>query len=190
MTSKIITVLLAGLLALSCSNQNHLESMIVEGNMIFIESQSSQAPYIRLVTRCKWTHCGIFVNTPDGVQVLEASKVVKLTPIDEFIARSKNGDYRIVTILDDITIDYEKYLGIPYDLEFKFNNGKYYCSELIYDIFKDNGMILCDTKKVSDYPLTKLPQVKELMKKRNIQMDYETVSPKDVMNAYSLINYK
>lgn len=185
---KIINILWAGLLTLSCSS--HIESNIVEGNMIFIESQSSQAPYIKLVTGSKWTHCGIFVNTPDGIQVLEASNVVKLTPVDEFIAKSKNSNYYIVTILDDITIDYEKYLGIPYDLEFKFDNGKYYCSELIYDIFKDNGIILCRTKKVSDYPLTKLSQVRKLMEKRNIQMDYETVSPKDVMNAYSLISYK
>lgn len=184
---KIISLLWAGLLTLSCLNCNMpIDDYLVEGNMIFIESTSSQAPYVKLVTGSRWTHCGIFVNTPDGIQVLEASNVVKLTSIDDFISKSKNGNYRIVTILDNIIIDYEKYLGIPYDLEFKFDNGKYYCSELIYDVFKDNGITLCETKKVSDYPLTKLLQVRKLMKKRNIQMDYETVSPKDVMNAYSL----
>ena len=37
----------------------------------------------------KWTHCGVVVDTPDGLKVLEASKTVKLTPFNTFIGRAK-----------------------------------------------------------------------------------------------------
>ena len=59
------------------------------GDIVFIESQSSQSPYIKLGTMSKWTHCGVVVDTPDGLKVLEASKTVKLTPFNTFIGRAK-----------------------------------------------------------------------------------------------------
>lgn len=158
-----------------------------EGDVIFIESQSSQSPYIRLVQGSKWTHCGIIVDTPNGLQVLEASKTVRLTPIDTFISKSKHGNYTIMSPEDRISnIDYQKYLGIPYDLEFKFNNGKFYCSELVYEIYKEHGIVLRNPKKVSSYWLTRIPQVKSLMKRRNITMEQEVISPVDILTAYSI----
>lgn len=176
---KHILILLLTIVSCTSSSQNYRE-----GDVIFIESQSSQSPYIKLVQGSKWTHCGILVNTPSGLQVLEASNVVKLTPIDKFISKSKSG-YRILYSKDDLQpIEYQKYLGIPYDLEFKSNNGKFYCSELVYQIYKDQGIIKCPMKKVSEYWLTRIPKVKTIMKKRNIEMDQEVVSPKDIYNAF------
>ena len=184
-----INILLALLTVILVSN-SCLASPSVEyseGDVIFIESQSSQSPYIKLVQGSKWTHCGIIVNTPNGLQVLEASKTVRLTPINTFISKSKQGKYTILSPEDRISdIDYQKYLGIPYDLEFKFNNGKFYCSELVYEIYKEHGITLRNPRKVSSYWLTRVPQVKSLMKKRNIQMDQEVISPVDILTAYSL----
>lgn len=182
---KIYTllVLLITILSNSCSAS---PSKFSEGDVIFIESQSSQSPYIRLVQGSKWTHCGIIVKTPNGLQVLEASKTVRLTPIDTFISRSKSG-YTVMCPEDHISnINYQKYLGIPYDLEFKFNNGKFYCSELVYEIYKEHGIKLRNPRKVSSYWFTRIPKVKQIMKKRNIQMDQEVISPVDILTAYNL----
>ena len=70
--------------------------------------------------------------------MLEASNVVKLTPLKKWIDRGKMGRYKRRRVLNKpVKIKYAKYLGKRYDLAFKFNNDKYYCSELIYDIYKD-----------------------------------------------------
>ena len=48
------------------------------------------------------------------------------------------GRYKRRRVLNKpVKIKYAKYLGKRYDLAFKFNNDKCYCSELIYDIYKD-----------------------------------------------------
>ena len=174
-------ILIILLTIVSCTSPSKTFS---EGDVIFIESQSSQSPYIKLVQGSKWTHCGIIVNTSSGLQVLEASNVVKLTPIDKFISKSKSG-YTVVSPKDKLDpIKYTQYLGIPYDLEFKPNNNKFYCSELVYQIYKDQGITCCSMRKVSDYWLTKIPKIQSIMKRRNIQMDHEVISPKDLYNSF------
>lgn len=183
-TNILLALLTVILVSNSCLASPSVEYS--EGDVIFIESQSSQSPYIKLVQGSKWTHCGIIVKTPNGLQVLEASKTVRLTPIDTFISRSKSG-YTVMYPEDHISnINYQKYLGIPYDLEFKFNNGKFYCSELVYEIYKEHGIELRNPRKVSSYWFTRIPKVKQIMKKRNIQMDQEVISPVDILTAYSL----
>lgn len=91
-----------------------------EGDIVFIESQSSQAPYIKVGTMSKWTHCGIVVNTSEGLKVLEASKTVRLTPFNTFIGRAKDGNWCVKRPEQKLpeAIKYRKYLGQAYDLEF------------------------------------------------------------------------
>ena len=56
----------------------------------------------------------------------------------KWIDRGKMGRYKRRRVLNKpVKIKYAKYLGKRYDLAFKFNNDKYYCSELLYDIYKD-----------------------------------------------------
>ena len=66
---------------------------IQEGDVVFIESQSSQSPYIKVGTMSKWTHCGVVVDTPNGLKVLEASKTVRLTSFESFIGVAKNDNW-------------------------------------------------------------------------------------------------
>ena len=78
---KLFSFLVSMLLLCSCGNSIDF-SNLQEGDIVFIESQSSQSPFIKIGTMSKWTHCGVVVNTPNGLQVLEASKTVKLTVIN------------------------------------------------------------------------------------------------------------
>ena len=80
---RILFIILIAVAA-SCSNNVNIDTL-KEGDIVFIESQSSQSPYMKAGTMSKWTHCGIVVNTPDGMKVLEASKTVRLTPFAKFI---------------------------------------------------------------------------------------------------------
>ena len=172
------------LMTISCNNDVDVNAL-QEGDIVFIESQSSQSPYIKVGTMSKWTHCGVVVNTPDGMKVLEASKTVKLTPFNSFIGRAKNENWCIKRPKQKLKkpINYNKYIGQPYDLEFKFNNGKMYCSELVWLVYKEQGIELCKPRNVSGFIMTRIPKVKKLMNKRNIQMNQEVVAPVDIYKA-------
>lgn len=173
------------LLMCSCAGRRADLADIKVGDIVFIESQSEQSPYIKIGTMSKWTHCGVVVDTPEGLKVLEASKTVRLTPYAKFIGRAKNDNWCVKRPRKTIEgpINYRKYLGQPYDLEFKFDNGKMYCSELVWLIYKENGIELCKPRKVSSFPMTRIPKVKKLMAKRNISMSQEAVAPVDIYRA-------
>lgn len=181
---RFILFIMSMLLLAGCGNSIDVADL-QEGDVVFIESQSSQSPYIKVGTMSKWTHCGVVVNTPQGMKVLEASKTVRLTPFAKFIGSAKNENWTVKRPKLKLTkpISYSKYLGMPYDLEFKFNNGKMYCSELVWLIYQDQGIELCKPRKVSSFICTRIPRVKKLMQKRHISMDQTAVAPVDLYKA-------
>lgn len=157
-----------------------------EGMVIFHESKSAQSPLIKAVTNSRWTHCGIVVNTSNGSKVLEASKTVRLVEIEEFCKRGVNSDYIVCIAKERLTkpINYSKYLGQPYDLAFKFNNGKMYCSELVWEIYKDQGIEICSPRSVGSYPLFWVPikKVQAAIKSRGIKASQQTISPERLVS--------
>ena len=181
---RFILFIMSMLLLVGCGNSIDVAD-IQEGDIVFIESQSSQSPYIKVGTMSKWTHCGVVVNTPQGLKVLEASKTVRLTSFANFIGSAKNEHWTVKRPEQKLTrpISYSQYLGMPYDLEFKFDNGKMYCSELVWLIYKDQGIELCKPRKVSSFVLTRIPKVKRLIQKRGISMDQTAVAPVDLYKA-------
>ena len=181
---KWMLFLITMLLFAGCDNCID-DTTLQEGDVVFIESQSSQSPYIKLGTMSKWTHCGVIVDTPQGLKVLEASKRVCLTPFAKFIGAAKNDNWCVKSPRHKLfkPISYERYLGQAYDLEFKFDNGKMYCSELVWLIYKDQGIELCKPRKVSSFVCTRIPRVKEMMNKRHISVDQYVVAPVDLWKA-------
>jgi hypothetical protein len=164
---------------------------VKEGDVIFQTSQSEQSPLIQIGTRSMITHCGIVVMKGGKPYVLETQRTIVLTPFDKFIARGKDGRYWLKrSNKDNIKIKYNSYLGKPYDLAFKFDNGKFYCSELIYDIYiKQLGIELCKPKKVGDYLILgtdELPKIEMAMKKRGITKEQYAVAPVDIFNSEHL----
>lgn len=181
---RFILFIMSMLLLAGCGNSIDVADL-QEGDVVFIESQSSQSPYIKVGTMSKWTHCGVVVNTPQGMKVLEASKTVRLTPFAKFIDSAKNENWTVKRPKLKLTepISYSKYLGMPYDLEFKFNNGKMYCSELVWLVYKDQEIELCKPRKVSSFIFTRIPKVRNLMQKRGITMEQQAVAPVDLYKA-------
>ena len=166
-----------------------------EGDVIFQTSQSQQSPLIQIATRSKISHCGIIVMKNGKPYVLETLKTLVVTPLDKFIARGEDGKYWLKrSKKENIKIKYGNYLGKPYDLAFKFDNDKFYCSELIYDIYKNQlGIELCEPKKVSDYLILgtdKLPQIEKAMKKRGITKEQYAVAPVDIFESDYLEDVK
>lgn len=162
-----------------------------EGDVIFQTSQSEQSPLIQIGTRSKISHCGIIVMRGGKPYVLETLRTLVLTPLDKFIARGEEGKYWIKrSKKENIKIRYSNYLGKRYDLAFKFDNGRYYCSELVYDIYKKQlGIELAEPRQVKDYLILftdRLPKIKRAMKRRGISKKQYAIAPVDIFNSEHL----
>ena len=89
-----------------------------------------------------FSHLWLVYIKNDSILVIEASgSSVKITPYGTFktytaekmfVGRLKRK-YRAL-IPEAIAFALQQ-IGVPYDEEYVYNNGKYYCSELLYDAF-------------------------------------------------------
>lgn len=105
-----------------------------------------------------FNHIGIVYIKNDTIYIIEAAGTeVRLVSLDKFsesvttamyIGRVKKRYKRLIPKAISFSL---QQLGVPYDDEYVYNNGKYYCSELIYDAFLSaNG----NTPFFKLYPMT------------------------------------
>ncbi len=129
------------------------------------------------------SHMGIVWVEKDSVYVLEALDSVMKTPLNVFLNRSKTAGGKPKVIHARLRKPYRKYipsamqkilslLGKPYDDVFELHNGKYYCSELVYENFTDeNGqpVFFLVPMNFKDYRTGKIPRVwKDYFKRKNL----------------------
>lgn len=91
-----------------------------------------------------FSHMGMLYHRNDTIYIIEAAgKAVRLKTLEKFskntnkpmyVGRLKKQYRKLISRAIAFSL---KQLGIPYDDEYVYNNGSYYCSELIYDAFKD-----------------------------------------------------
>ncbi len=163
----------------------HSYCHLKEGDLVFQNSISDQSPMIFAAQLSPWTHCGVIVEKNGKKYVLEAVGPSKLTPWREWRRRGRFG-YAITRRVKkgDVKIRYQRYTGQPYDLAFKFDNGRLYCSELIYEVYRREFDIqLAKPHKVSHYHFTWLPSIRKAMKRRGISRKQEAVAPADILNS-------
>ncbi|PWJ39284.1 YiiX/YebB-like N1pC/P60 family cysteine hydrolase [Sediminitomix flava] len=97
-----------------------------------------------------YSHCGIVsYDSAGNCIVLEAvGKGVMATPIEEFFNKKVKDDFITVgrlkkdyqNLIPQSIVKAESLLGKEYDDIFDITNDSYYCSELVYETFKDaNG---------------------------------------------------
>ncbi|MDN3708118.1 YiiX/YebB-like N1pC/P60 family cysteine hydrolase [Myroides ceti] len=89
-----------------------------------------------------FNHMGMVFKQDNEWYVIEAAgEAVRKTPVSVFLTYTDNPMYlaRLKSEYQHLipkAIDFAKsQIGVPYDNDFIYNNGKYYCSELIYDAF-------------------------------------------------------
>ena len=179
------------LFELATAQSGPIADVVREGDVIFQTSQSKQSPLIQLATRSKISHCGVIVMRSGKPYVLETLGTLRLTPLDGFVARGKGAKYWLKRPdKENINIRYSHYLGKPYDVAFRLDNDVYYCSELVYDIYKKQlGIELCEPKRIDDYLILcteKLPKIKREMQSRGIKKEQYAVAPVDVFRSKKL----
>ncbi|WP_409480110.1 YiiX/YebB-like N1pC/P60 family cysteine hydrolase [Pseudobdellovibrio sp. HCB154] len=163
-----------------------------EGDIIFIQSQSSQSAALREATGSVWTHVGLLVKQNSKWYVAEAVGPVVSTPMSEFIARSKDKAYEIyrfrhfdpTTMRSAMLAAIQKY-NKPYDIYFEFSDTRTYCSELTYKVMLDvTGQGLGRVQKMRDMKLDG-PYVKALVQKRLTDIGKELNLDEDIITPVS-----
>lgn len=89
-----------------------------------------------------YSHMGMVYHRNDTLYIIEAAgTAVRLTTFEKF---KKNTTKPILvgrlkaehaTLIPNAIVFSLQQMGVPYDDEYVYDNGKYYCSELIYDAF-------------------------------------------------------
>jgi len=134
----------------SCTKTNSFQ--LKSGDLLFQDLDSSPlCDAIEKVTsgfnNLNFSHVGIVIIINEENYVLEAFvNGVDTIPIHNFLNRSLNQNNNPKVIVGRLKDQYSHLIpkaiqlgidliGTDYDEEFKINNNKLYCSELIYDIF-------------------------------------------------------
>lgn len=89
-----------------------------------------------------FSHMGMVYHQNDTIYIIEAAgTAVRLNTLEKFRQNTKKPMYvgrlkKQYRQLIEPAIEFSlKQLGVPYDDEYVYDNGSYYCSELIYDAF-------------------------------------------------------
>tara|TARA_Y100000766_G_C18839453_1_gene572254 strand:+ start:569 stop:1222 length:654 start_codon:yes stop_codon:yes gene_type:complete len=125
--------------------------IIQEGDLLFQDLDSSPlCDGIEQVTNgfndMDFSHIGIVTNIDKKNYVLESFDGVDTVNLEDFLNRSLNKKNQPKVVVGRLQDNYQQLItnaishgmsliGLKYDDEFKIDNGKFYCSELIYEIF-------------------------------------------------------
>ncbi|WP_294823846.1 YiiX/YebB-like N1pC/P60 family cysteine hydrolase [uncultured Flavobacterium sp.] len=127
--------------------ENDVENLLNDGDLIFQDMDCGPlCDAIEAVTEGyhgkDFSHMGMVYHRNDTIYVIEAAgSAVRLTTLDKFSGNTKkNMPVMRLKVkyshLVPVAIAFSlKQLGVPYDDEYVYDNGAYYCSELIYDAF-------------------------------------------------------
>lgn len=193
-------MLLAIVLLAASANTPRLETQLRDGDIIFHESRSSQSKAIQLATKSRYSHMGIVYRNGGKWFVYEAVEPVKLTPLQQWIDRGRNGHFVVKrlrsaahltpAVLKRMRSAGEKYRGKPYDLYFEWDNQRIYCSELVWKIYKEGaGIEIGRLQRLREFDLS-TPAVRAKMNERygtRIPLNEPVISPAAMFDSAELV---
>ncbi|HEX3006012.1 MAG TPA: YiiX family permuted papain-like enzyme, partial [Bacteroidales bacterium] len=163
---------------------------------IFQTSLSAQSKAIQQATKSKYSHCGLIYKEGSNYFVFEAVQPVRLTPLQKWIARGKDGKFVIKRLkhaealtpsaLAKMKEVGSHFMGKNYDVTFEWSDNKIYCSELIWKVYnRATGLQIGKLQKLKEFDLDH-PAVRAKMKERygnKIPMDEPVISPAAIYNS-------
>ena len=176
------------LLLLLCVGCNNIEAPR-EGDIIFQTVKNQRGALLEHLSESPINHCGIVVVRDSNLYVLHADRNVILTPLHNFIQHGEKVEYTLMrTKNKEIKIDYKKYMLADYDEQMQLGNHRYYSSELVYEIYKnDLGIELCTPRPVIEY---NYQEIVGWLRHNKIKPDEQIVTPADIYNSKELKIYK
>lgn len=193
-------VIALALLATACAERGTVP-VVRDGDVIFHTSRSSQSLAIQRATGSKYSHMGLIVHRNGQPFVFEAVSTVRLTPLDQWIARGtgrhfvvkrlRNADSVLTpAALGKLRTEARRFAGRPYDLTFGWADDRIYCSELVWKAYdRALGIQIGGLQKVRDFNLSD-PAVRAKMRERygsNIPMDEPVISPVAMFQSSLLV---
>lgn len=151
-----------------------INRVLQDGDLIFHKSQSAQSKAIFEATGSEWSHVGMLVKDKNAWYVVEARNGIETTPLQKFIDRGRNKEFRILrsAFYNDAKMRtalhkaLRSYAGKKYDIYFEFSDAKIYCSELTFKVLKKvTGQEVGRVNKMKELRIDG-PYVKELIKRR------------------------
>jgi hypothetical protein len=137
---------------------------------------------------------GIILKNGKSLEVFEAAEAVEFTPISEWIARGKEGHYVVKRLIQPLTAEQLqtihkeliRYISKPYDEAFEWSDQRFYCSELVWKIYKNSvGIKLAPLAKLRSFKLDS-QIVRAQLKERygdNIPLNEPVISPAAIFNS-------
>ena len=171
------------------------------GDIIFQTSRSSQSLAVQKATKSKYSHMGIVYIRDGNPFVYEAVEPVKLTALDDWIARGSGKHFmvkRLSNAKEVLTSDAinkmlavgEKFEGKHYDLYFEWSDDRIYCSELVWKIYKRAvNLEIGELQIMADFDLSD-PLVQSKIRERfgdSLPKNETVISPSSIFESPLLV---
>ena len=195
---KSLTLISLFLISLGCVKTQNIDfNNLKDGDIIFHTSKSSQSSMLKKVTNSNLTHVGMIFSNKGELFVYEAIQPVKITSLKSFIKRGQDSKYKVMRPKFELSNEdkkkmfsyAKKQLGKNYDSKFQWSDNKMYCSELVWKIYKEIGVELCETKKFSDYNLSNSlasTAINKRYKNTKFNLSEKVVAPSDLFESSKL----
>ncbi|MFZ5531577.1 MAG: YiiX family permuted papain-like enzyme [Pseudomonadota bacterium] len=168
------------------------------GDIVFHTSSSRQSLAVQAATHSPYSHMGIVLFRDGKPFVFEAVQPVKYTPLAAWLKRGSGGHYvakRLKTPLaaaagHRLQLDAARYVGKPYDLTFEWSDGRIYCSELVWKLYKSAaGIELAPLARLGSFDLSH-PAVRAKLKERygrKVPLDEPVIAPVAIFDSPLLV---
>ena len=191
--------LLSSTLALANGDKGHADYDYRDGDILLYSGGGAQARAIKEATGSPYTHCGVIFQVKGKWWVFEAVQPVKGTPLEEFAGRDID-QFRALrlkkpmdpeAVAEKVGKWMKEQIGKPYDVKFRWENEKLYCSELVWKLYAVAGVRLCEKRAFKDYNLN-APAVKRMIRERygdrdKLPLEEPVVAPSDIASSDLLV---
>lgn len=182
----------------ACHSQNAVVQKLglKPGDLLFQSFPSHELTIaIEGVTQSPISHCGIAVEKGGKWFVLEAVGPVIFTPLDNWIARGRNGALGVFRLKPEFDAKIPQFIaaaeafkGRPYDGNFRFDDERIYCSELLFKAFKNSiGEPLGTVQKLGEMNWKPHEAYIRKVERGGLPLEREMITPRAITEAPQVV---
>lgn len=166
-----------------------------EGDVLFQSLPPNElVDMIEGSTRSPFSHCGIVARRDSAWVVIEAIGSVIETPLDEWIARGRDGAVHAFRLLPRYHASVpafiaaaRRYLGRPYDYHYAMDDVAIYCSELPYKAFLEaTGERMGRIVRLGELQWQPYESLIRRLESGGLPLEREIITPRDLALATQL----